>query len=271
MAVDRETARKRTIWARGGVLALLMAAAAVAAIPVRATLPQRAAASIDEPPVSPTVDHPLDVLTIVSVLEEMNPSPIAQADVVPPPTPEGEHPVVAAAPAADSKDWKYVGSIVGPRRSHAMIVVNGTQELVAEGNELGGIRLLSVAADHVMVDDGSGPRAIHLAKVERTWPDARTGRVPRPNPAAASTPGGSPPPRAQIPGYDTLPEEERERIEAFERDEARNRQNAATGAVAPPSRAAPSATDQSGTGSKRAVPVTPGAAGAGAKSGGSPH
>ncbi len=64
--------------------------------------------------------------------------------------------------------WRYLGSIIDSRRRVALISVDGTQRMLAEGRTIGSTTLVSVQVDSIVIDDGSGHRELY--KEERSGP-----------------------------------------------------------------------------------------------------
>lgn len=225
MAASREIARRNARIAQVAAVALLAAAGvgAVAkiealtkvtppALPPAVTNP---AATSDQPAAPEPVE--LDTMLLTSILWEHGNPPLEESEPQPTDTTtasatssgspaKSEEPVTPVAKSG----WRYIGHIIGPRTTHALLERDTLQRLVAAGDRIDGTRVLEVHKDFVLLDDGSGPKRVDLAPpTSERWQVAATrntsaapsrpystnGQVTRPPGAvgARSSPGIRPP------------------------------------------------------------------------------
>ncbi len=81
---------------------------------------------------------------------------------------EGSEPPPVAPTIAALAGWKYLGSIVEPRRRVAIVSVNGKQAVLAEGRQYEGVTVVEVKPDALVVNDGS--KNTELSKQEKAGP-----------------------------------------------------------------------------------------------------
>ena len=196
MTVNRDTARRYTTRARGAAIALLAAAGAVIALPLPMLRPAASAGATGAtPPEVPLpeadpYEPPLDTVAATGTLWNVGlppADPVVDAEVKPA-AGSGTATAGATPAAGDSAKgtWRFVGSIIGPRGTHALLEYEGRQRLAKAGERVDGTRVVSIGEDHVMLDDGTGPKRIGLAPLASRW---NPENVPRPQ-VAASTPAG---------------------------------------------------------------------------------
>lgn len=234
MAISRETARRRTTLAKISALALAVGAGAVVAIePGLVTAPPPPDLSADtadqagghEPP-APAFDTLAMASTIEAIGRERVPPPESPKPADAPGTTPDSAPT-APPPSEAGRQWKYIGSVVGPRSSHAMVTIGGRQRLVAAGAEHDGVRLMAVEPDQIVVDDHGTIRTIKMAPRSTAWPNQQTRAVTVPRPGVVA-----PTPPSQTPEEFEREQAERQRMLMEEMERARQK-SGASGAPAP--------------------------------------
>lgn len=96
---------------------------------------------------------PLDPQTIADAAERLNTvlGRVTKVTTTDPQNPEPTQPTPGIA------GWKYLGSIIEPRRKVAIVSVDGKQAALAEGREFNGIRIVEVKPGGLVVHDGTRP------------------------------------------------------------------------------------------------------------------
>ncbi len=201
MSVSRETARKTTRLAQAAGVVMALAAVSVWMVngEVLTKVPEPDANAGPKLPPAPEVQAgpprapELDFQLLNTVLWERGNPPLDQvASATPtPPAQSGDAGKPATPTTSESQpkqntpSWRYIGQIVGPRTTHALLERQGLQRLVAAGGEVEGTRVLEIHKDYVVLNDGSGPRRVQLADATNTW--EMIGATSRPALASPST------------------------------------------------------------------------------------
>jgi hypothetical protein len=234
MSTHRQRARRNTRVAQVATLALAVGAAALA-------FTSGSVRSDDGPALPPTItgktgetDAAANSLSLDRSLNVLQNLVLSQAIEKPkvqvPDEPVNIPPTPPPPPPPSDTSWHYVGSIIGSSTSHAFIVsASGQQHLLAQGQDLEGITLVSVAPDKLVIRDTTGEHSIALdPRPANQVPDvaARSG-------GTAGAFGETPP------DFDKLPLEEQNR---WREDIARRKMEAEKRGVkpaTPPVRPAP--------------------------------
>lgn len=213
MSVSRDSARRISRLAQGSVVALAVGAAVVGIVSAKplTQLPEPdpnagpmlpPAPEVPKgPPRSPELDLPL----LVGVLWEYGNPPVEDVAVATTDTPATgaattKPPVTHTDPTGEPvHSWRYIGQIVGPRTTHALLERQGLQRLVSVGGEAEGTRVVEIHKDYVMLDDGAGPRRVQLASAANAWEMVGSSR-PVPSTGPASLGGVTRPPGYSQPG-----------------------------------------------------------------------
>lgn len=215
MSLHRSQARKFALIAKAASGALAAIAAAIIFIP----MPFLADASASEPSAGPgatptapdgstpppTEKFELDVALYGGGLWAMgykaeSPPESTEPDEEPP---ISEEEAVVVAPPVDVA--RYLGAVVGPRNTYVMIAVGGSQHLLRPGQEAGGIKVVSLGADHVIIEQAGVEKRLEIAPRTVDWATNEPVRQ-------APVPGAQQQPRGNISGMS--PEEMRLKMEA---------------------------------------------------------
>ncbi len=195
MGMHRDQARKAAGRARIAAAGLAVAGAAVLLVP----FPKLSVAPAGEP-VAPTpgvqpptsVPTPIDTELWGRVLAEAGP------EARPPALPEDEPPkgdtsqIVGdeaeaepdPATSTGGPELRYLGPIVGPRRTLAMVALDGQQHIIAVGETVDGKTVREVAPDRIVLDDAHGvEHVISMAERVLDWsmdaPSPKSGHAKR--------------------------------------------------------------------------------------------
>jgi hypothetical protein len=150
-------------------------------------------------PPSPPVDREA-VLSIAERLEAAR-KPVARAS---PPAPAAG---VGQPPASSGLAWRYLGAIIEPTRRLALLSINGSQRMLAQGRSIESrdasgrvtqrATLVEVREDAIVIDDGG--RRIEIQKEDRVGPTvAWVPPVPGGGAVAAGVPAGQAMTAAQL-------------------------------------------------------------------------
>jgi hypothetical protein len=231
MTVNRDTARRYTTRAQVAFIALLVGAGAVAALPLPMLRPAASPAAVTVPGPAAPAEAPdqepaqpvMDLVRATSKLWDTLP-PSAEPAPDPASTPIVDGTTKPAPDQPDSVppgDWRYIGSIVGPRGMHAIMEREGRQKLAKVGDEFDSVRIVAIEAGKVTIDEGAGSKEIKLSPRASRWDASRAASAvpipatPRNNPnragIAAPRPPAVPPQRNP---YAEMNDEEREKYEA---------------------------------------------------------
>ncbi len=198
MQTHRQIAKRKTILWQAAAVVILAAAGAAIALPAVSNFfappaPPKPADHAAAPPPSRPDYSALDfqraqrgasavATQVVAVIPVVNPIVEDDAKVAPPP------PL--------SSEWAYIGSIITPANRHALVKVNGQQQIYSIGSSHNDAKLVTIEPDHIEVESGGVKKTIRLA--ERTLLAHSEGpRHPvafRPTPNMGMNPGapGSP-------------------------------------------------------------------------------
>lgn len=193
MLTHRSIARKNTrLWQAGAVAVVALAGGAIA-LPLSSVLappsvPTELPTPKPTPPAPPPSVAAADIAATAELLRAM--SPIVEAPKVDvatkPATPDPKAPA-PDAPVA-SGEWVYLGSAITPVIRHALVRIDGQQQMVAEGDEYKGTRLVEVKPEEILIQSGGAKKTVQLTHRATGWPtDAPKRPVAfRPAPAAGA-------------------------------------------------------------------------------------
>ena len=201
----RSAARKQTrLWQVAGV-ALVLLALALVLLPVSGALAPdvptiKPAVRAATPPPAPTISTD-SISGAASILSALNPrTPITPPETQTPdagdehaatePATDETQPDAAPAPAPTIQ-WGFLGSIVSPKTTYALVRIGGTgeQALMALNDVREGWTLKEVYADHIIMASQAGELVrIDLLPPTHTWPQFGPGKIPE----SAITTGAAP-------------------------------------------------------------------------------
>ncbi|MCC6426462.1 MAG: hypothetical protein IT435_06545 [Phycisphaerales bacterium] len=154
--------RARSAQLAFGVLALGALAVVTLGIPRLTAVPSLAEVA-PKPAQSPTLDpnalKPEDRVAVNSDAISERLMQLGNRPQPPAPPPEESGPELPP-PLPPADDARFLGVIREPGRSLAMVNVGGKQRIIAEGEQFGGIEVLSIAADAITVKEGGVEKRI---------------------------------------------------------------------------------------------------------------
>jgi hypothetical protein len=168
-SINGMQARRMATYGRTVGVVMLVCAASLWAlqIPGMHELPAKPQVDVTTPPpaVEPTGTTPaakVDSDGVLAMSERLNlavvhaAKPIAPETPIDPPTPPEEGPV-----------WEFLGPIFDGARALAIVSVDGTQKILAEGRSFGSTKLLHVADDKIEVQVDKAPKSKFIARKDR--------------------------------------------------------------------------------------------------------
>lgn len=209
---SRQSTKRNMRAAQIGAILLAAGACAVFTLPIANALSPEPAVFVEPTPANAnnlgnaTETGGLDLAAAAQTLEGMNPRERVEAPVSTTPngdvviettlSPEeggeaGDHPD-ASAPI----EWAYLGSVVSPTKTYALMRMAGTGEqmLMAKGSTRHEYTLQDVFPDHVILADTNGAEfRVDLLPPTQSWPEYGPGRMP-PTAAGAVANGAARPP-----------------------------------------------------------------------------
>lgn len=136
---------------------------------------------VDSAPAPPTARKP----DLVGVAKRLAVGWTAPASAKPPPTPSGP-----PTPNSNASAWRYLGSVVEPTRTLALLS-DGRQRFIAEGELIvDGIRLAEVHDGHVILNANGRPQRIDRAERFGTRLSSSAAPAINPNAPAPLSPTG---------------------------------------------------------------------------------
>lgn len=195
MSAHRAQTRRRTrLWQAATVL-LAVAAGGVLLLPIPDATGSGAVVAVNDtgPATRPIVPEPYQLDNtdrLGALMVKVNP----RVEGAPPAATETPtEPIEPATPVVVEPDrstpvlrsnWTFLGAAVTPRARRALVRIDQEQKFVREGAEIGGVRLVEVHDDHIMIEDQGVRR-----KVDKAPMTAEAGlSAPRgPSPALART------------------------------------------------------------------------------------
>jgi hypothetical protein len=171
----RDRARRRTRRVQGLAVVLLTCAGAAAALPLPRLFgptkwPPSPPTGITHPPPPPPPAASIDTKKMAEVLvATAGKAPDKPAAAAPDKSKETAetHPI-------DRAPLRYLGWVAGPRVKAAnlamMVGTEEKQKFVSEGATINGLKLVSIEADHVTLENAAGaPQRIDLAPPSHSW------------------------------------------------------------------------------------------------------
>lgn len=205
MSAHRARVKRRTLLWQAATVVLIAAAAGVLFVPIPdASGSGRTGADgrAGGPGLTPVVAEPYqleDPNRLSALLAAVNPRVEGQQPAVesPPENVEAPTPVVVEPDRSTPvlrASWTFLGSAVTPRARRALVRIDQEQKFVREGAEIGGVRLVEVHDDHIMIDEQGVRRKVDKAPMTA---DAALSAPRGPNPALTRV---LPAPEAPRPG-----------------------------------------------------------------------
>ncbi len=175
MQTHRQIAKRKTVIWQIAAVAILGAAGAAVALPgVSEFFAPPADKGIKPPPPPAVASRPsYDWISMAKVQNGLN---SVGNPVAPPPPPQQ----IVDKPADDhtttevlvaSTDWAYIGSIITPRNRHALVKVDGQQQIYSVGAKNNDTTLVAIEPDHIDVDIGGVRKTIELAQRQFLTPN----------------------------------------------------------------------------------------------------
>ncbi len=196
--MSRSTAERRARLARLAFAGLAIGALAVVAlgIPRLTAVPTLAEvrpsparpAPIDAGDARPADRLAVDSQAISDRLMQLSNHP--QAPEPPPTTPEDDEPKPPPPPASD--EARYLGMIKEPDRRLALVNISGKQHVMAEGEEIKGVKLVSISESAITIHEGGADKQVdrqHRTGSSVSMLGAADGSAPmsgRPSPPGAA-------------------------------------------------------------------------------------
>ncbi len=174
MQTHRQIAKRKTVLWQVAAVAILGAAGAAVALPGVSDFfapPKARITKITEtPPPPPRPSY--DWISMTKVTSGLN----SVGNLVPPvvvvkPVPPGplEDPQDSLPPV--STDWAYIGSIITPRNRHALVKVDGQQQIYSVGAKNNDTTLVVIEPDHIEVEIAGARKTIELAQRQFLTPN----------------------------------------------------------------------------------------------------
>ncbi len=174
MPSHRETTRRSTARWQIAAVALAGTTAVVLALPMDRLLSPAAPKPAGDGPAAPIGEQPPQAAQLTDVSSPSAALRLLGGERVEPPEPTtpvatntGDAPTPPTPPTAPAREiarWTYLGSIVGPRSSNALVRIDDRQHIVAEGGGVGSVTLVSVGADHIVLREGETERRVEVQK-----------------------------------------------------------------------------------------------------------
>lgn len=208
---SRQSTKRNMRAAQIGAILLAAGACAIFTLPIANALSPEPAVFVEPTSASGnnqgnTSETGLDLAAAAQTLEGMNPrerveapiSTTANSDVVIETTlaSEDDQPE-ATAPI----EWAYLGSVVSPSKTYALMRMAGTGEqmLMAKGSMRHDYTLQDVFPDHVILADTNGAEfRVDLLPPTQSWPEYGPGRMPPTAAAGGSVANGAARPSTQV-------------------------------------------------------------------------
>jgi len=178
MTMHRQRSRQRTRVAQAAVVVLLCAGAAAALLLQGAPAQALALTPVDpgqNPTPTPAAGTNVDpsvfplIAGVMSTSVDVRDRPVVAA-VTPEAVPEKDpgRPAPLDAPdATQTGGWRYVGTIVSPRNTAAIVVdESGKQHILFTGDTLNGVTVVSASSEHIVVKGGSEGGAERTLEIE---------------------------------------------------------------------------------------------------------
>lgn len=171
MQTHRQIAKRKTaIWQATAVVILAAAGAAIA-LPTVSDFFAPPPADKPKPPVAVAKPTPPDYSKLPFIDAMKGASAAAHPVVIAqkPPEDDGIKPGPTdptPPPPAPSTDWAYIGSIITPANRHALVKVEGQQQIYSIGSTHNDAKLVTIEPDHIEVEVAGVRKSIQLT--ERT-------------------------------------------------------------------------------------------------------
>ncbi len=172
MQTHRQIAKRKTVIWQVTAVVILAAAGAAIALPAVSDFFAPDKPDPPKPPVVIAKPTPPDYskLPFIDAMKGAS----ASAHQVPPAPPKIEEdlkdPVITTGPVTPpqsaSSDWAYIGSIITPANRHALVKVEGQQQIYSIGSTHNDAKLVTIEPDHIEVEVGGVRKSIQLT--ERT-------------------------------------------------------------------------------------------------------
>lgn len=207
---SRQSTKRNMRAAQAGAILLTAGACAVFTLPIASALSPEPAVFVEPTPASAnnqgsSADSGMDLAAAARTLEGMNPrerveAPISttsndvviETNLTPEEGGTGDEPATAAP-----IEWAYLGSVVSPSKTYALMRMAGTGEqmLMAKGSMRHDYTLQDVFPDHVILADTNGAEfRVDLLPPTQSWPEYGPGRMPPTAAGGAVANGAARPP-----------------------------------------------------------------------------
>ena len=168
MQTHRQIAKRKTVlWQATAVIVLAAAGAAIALPAVSDFFAPPKADSPKPPAVLAKAERPsYDTLPFSAAMRGTNTVGVqVAAKPVLPPDPGPIEPIGGTI-VTSASEWAYIGSIITPANRHALVKVDGQQQIYSVGSTNKDAKLVAIEPDHIEVEIAGSRKTINLA--ERT-------------------------------------------------------------------------------------------------------
>lgn len=163
-AINGMRARRMAAYGRTAGVVMLVCAASLWAleIPGMHNLPEKPEPKPAEPglgtpaPTEQQATPKVDAEGVIGMSERLNLAVVHAPKQ--PVTPKGEE--IVTPPEPEGPQWEYLGPIFAGERSLAIVSVDGTQKILAEGRLFGSTKLMKVSHDEIEVEAGKATKTI---------------------------------------------------------------------------------------------------------------
>ena len=195
MQTHRQIAKRKTVLWQVAAVAILGAAGAAVALPGVSNFfaPPKARitkiADTAPPPSRPSYDW-ISMAKVQNGLNSVG-NPVAQVPVRPVVAKPTDDDTTIGSGPPPSTDWAYIGSIITPRNRHALVKVDGQQQIYSVGAKNNDTTLVVIEPDHIEVEIAGARKIIELAQRQFLTPnEAPKHPVAFRNPPNMLQPGG---------------------------------------------------------------------------------